>query len=76
MQPNSDIERAISILRSMINDQDTTPRQRAKLRSVVASLRNAEIVVSEALIEARNIGVRNPEFDGDLIGYLGDDLDA
>jgi hypothetical protein len=53
-------------------------RDRYKRWLIARIMRNVEdgaLTFEDALEEAKMIGVRNPAFDGDMVGWLDDDFD-
>ncbi len=49
--------------------------KRLRLLNILSDLELGMISAEEAIEEAKMIGVRNPAFDGDMVGWLDDDFD-
>jgi hypothetical protein len=49
--------------------------KRLRLLDILADLELGIISADEAIEEAKMIGVRNPAFEGDMVGWLDDDFD-
>jgi hypothetical protein len=49
--------------------------KRLRLLNILSDLELGMISAEEAIEEAKMIGVRNPAYDGDMVGWLDDDFD-
>ena len=49
--------------------------KRLRLLDILSDLELGIISADEAIEEAKMIGVRNPAFDGDMVGWLDDDFE-
>jgi hypothetical protein len=49
--------------------------KRLRLLNILSDLELGIISADEAIEEAKMIGVRNPAYDGDMVGWLDDDFD-
>jgi hypothetical protein len=49
--------------------------KRLRLLNILSDLELGMISAEEAIEEAKMIGVRNPAFDGDMVGWLDDDFE-
>lgn len=49
--------------------------KRLRLLNILSDLELGMISADEAIEEAKMIGVRNPAYDGDMVGWLDDDFD-
>ncbi|NJO85136.1 MAG: hypothetical protein HC828_21930 [Blastochloris sp.] len=59
---------------ALAKSNKVTPQVRGELLALVGLLNDGLVEVHEAIDEAKNIGVRNPSFDGDMVGWLDDDF--
>jgi len=50
------------------------PQMKRDVNDVLNDLRRADFIYEKMIEDAKMIGVRNPAFDGDMIGYPEDDL--
>ena len=66
--------RLIRILRREA-ETHSDPIERAKYEEFYNLSVMADSDVDDAVAEARSIGVRNPAFEGDRVGWLDDDFD-
>jgi hypothetical protein len=53
----------------------TNPIERAKYQKLLDIALTIEGDIEDLVAAAQNIGVRNPAFDGDMVGWLDDDFD-
>jgi hypothetical protein len=67
-------ERALEKLYQMLAEaeNDTDRREYIKL---IDNVERGLVEVEDAIREAKNIGVRHPDFDGDMVGWPEDDFD-
>ncbi len=49
--------------------------RRAFLKTLIEDMEAGNILTEKQIYAAKMIGIRNPAFDGDLIGYPEDDFD-
>jgi hypothetical protein len=66
---------AMSGVRDVIRHLKDRPQLQDKLRDSLQDMHTADFLYERRIEEAKMIGVRNPAFDGDLIGYPEDDFD-
>lgn len=67
----NDLIRRLTLL---LNDRALSAEQRRTLSRILASAHEARITYEEAIEEAKAIGIRNPGFDGDEVGWPDDDF--
>jgi hypothetical protein len=51
------------------------PQMRSDIDKTVWAIKKGEELDNERIQEAKMIGIRNPAFDGDFVGYPEDDFD-
>ncbi len=68
-------DKAIARLYYLRNSEKDRHR-RWLLQRTIEDVEDARISADEAIEEAKMIGVRNPAFDGDMVGWLDDDFDT
>lgn len=51
------------------------PQKRRDLDDVMRDIDKGVFLYEEWIQEAKMIGIRNPAFDGDMVGWLDDDFD-
>jgi hypothetical protein len=68
------LERLIRLLRHEA-ETHADPIERAKYEEFYNLSVMVDSDVDDAVTEAKSIGVRNPAFEGDMVGWLDDDFD-
>jgi hypothetical protein len=58
-----------------LRNSEKDQHRRWLLQRTIEDVEDAKISADEAIEEAKMIGVRNPAFDGDMVGWLDDDFD-
>lgn len=72
MNPN--MNALIRELRKMANNTRFSAAVREKASTLLRLAENAQEDYEELLVQAKRIGARNPEFDGDEVGRPDDDF--
>ncbi len=62
-------QRIIELLDWKLRDKSLRPIDRAFLGKLLHTAQDGKEITEEELTRAKNIGVRNPAFEGDLIGW-------
>lgn len=68
------MERAKAVMRRLIR-HESDPVKKEDMKDVVDDLNMSIWVTEQRILDAKMIGVRNPSFDGDEVGYPDDDFD-
>ncbi len=68
------LQQALDDLRRLL-DFETHRYKRWLIARIMRNVEDGTLTFEEALIEAKMIGLRNPAFDGDMVGWLDDDFD-
>lgn len=70
-----DLDYVLKQLGSRMQDEGLSPQERLWFNNLYNRLLNLEVDIDEAIWQAKQIGVRNPAFPDDLVGWLDDDFD-
>lgn len=69
-------ERAKATFRAVKRLLKDQPKLRREIQDGLDDMDKADFVYEKWIDEAKMIGVRNPSFDGDYVGWLDDDVDS
>lgn len=69
------LKHVLEVISTRIDDKRLGEEERKFLQDIYKRLLWHEIDVEDAIIEAEMLGLRNPSFPDDLIGWLDDDFD-
>jgi hypothetical protein len=75
MTMNPKMTMLISKLRKASRDKRLNLSTRLRAQEWLDLAQDAKVDYEELIEEAKMIGVRNPAFDGDMVGWLDDDFD-
>ncbi|HEX2907760.1 MAG TPA: hypothetical protein VHO69_12905 [Phototrophicaceae bacterium] len=70
---NADLERAKSALRRLLQHEKDA-QKRYDIENIIESINRGIYTYEQAIRAAKMIGLRNPSFDGDEVGYPDDDF--
>ena len=70
-----DLDYVLQQISEKMHDNNLPQEQRLWFSNLYDRLQNHETSVDDAIWEAKQIGVRNPAFPDDLVGWLDDDFD-
>ncbi|MBL8165238.1 MAG: hypothetical protein JNJ61_24865 [Anaerolineae bacterium] len=68
-------QRAKAAVRAVMRNLKDRPKLRQELQEGLDDMSRADSLYEQWIQDAKMIGVRNPSFDGDSVGWLDDDFD-
>jgi hypothetical protein len=74
MEHRERLDKALARL-YFLRSSEKDGHRRWLLQRTIEDVEDARISADEAIEQAKMIGVRNPAFDGDMVGWLDDDFD-